>query len=101
MSVYANTVEQVRLGIDRELAHGVSVSIQPSYARINYDAAQAAFGVPRHDRQVQMQVSILNRRIDLYGFTPRLAYTFTHNLSNISLYAYDRSQVQMGLTRAF
>ena len=101
LSVYANTVEQVRAGLDRDLTHGITISVQPSYARINYDAAQAAFGVPRRDRQVQMQVSILNRRIDLYGFTPRLAYTFTHNASNISLYAYDRSQVHMGLTRAF
>lgn len=101
LPVYANTVEQVRLGLDRDLTHGISVSIQPSYARINYDAAQAAFGFARRDRQTQVQVSILNRRIDLYGFTPRLAYTFTHNASNISLYAYDRNQVQMGLTRAF
>ena len=101
LSVYANTVEQARVGLDRELTHGISISVQPSYARIDYDAAQAAFGVPRRDRQIQVQVAVLNRRIDVYGFTPRLAYTFTHNASNISLYAYDRNQVQMGLTRAF
>jgi len=101
LSVYANTLEQIRLGYDRDLTHGVSISIQPSYAWIDYDAAQAAFGITRRDRQLQTQVAILNRRIDVYGFTPRLAYTYTHNASSIPLYAYERHQVQMGLTRAF
>lgn len=100
-SIYANTIEQVRLGLDRDLPQGFSVSLQPSYARIDYDAAQAAFGIARRDRQMQLQLSVLNRRIDISGFTPRLAYTFTHNVSNISLYAYDRNQIQFGLTRAF
>ena len=101
LGAYAYTAEQVRLSYDRDLPHGWSVSIQSSYAFIDYDAALAAFGVTRRDRQFSARVSILNRRIDLRGFTPRLSYVYTHNSSNIPLYAYDRSQFQVGLTRAF
>jgi tetratricopeptide (TPR) repeat protein len=101
LGFYANTASQIRLGYARDLPLGYSILIQPSYAGIDYDLAQAAFGVARRDRQSVIQISLLNRRIDFFGFTPRIAYTHTHNASNLALYAYDRDQAQIGLTREF
>ncbi len=101
LSIYAYTASQIRLGYDRDLPNGWSVSIQPSFAVIDYDQDLAAFGVARRDHLWTAQIAVLNRRIDIYGFTPRLAYTYTRNVSNISLYTYDRNQVELGLTRNF
>ena len=101
LSVFSNTAGQVGLGFYCDLPRGYSISFEPSYAQIDYDAALPAFGVARRDRRWAAELAILNRRIDVFGFTPQLSYTHTHNTSDIALYAYDRDQVQVGLTRAF
>lgn len=100
-SDYSYTAGQVQVGYDRDLAGGWSTSPRLSYAMVDYDNALAAFGVARHDRVLIAEIAIVNRRIDIYGFTPRLAYTLTLNQSNISLYRYDRNQLEIGLTRSF
>ena len=101
LKAYANTARQVQLSYYRELPHGYSFSIQPSYVWIDYDAPLAAFGVARADRQWTVQATLLNRRIDIAGFTPRLLYAYTRNTSDISLYAYSRNRFEIGLTRTF
>jgi tetratricopeptide (TPR) repeat protein len=101
LNVFSNTAVRIALGFYRDLPAGYTVSVQPSYVFVDYDAALPLFTAPRRDRQWAVQLTLLNRRIDVLGFTPRLMYTHTHNGSDISLYAYDRDQVQIGLTRAF
>ena len=101
MSAYANTATQLQLGYFRDLPGGVSASIQPSVAEINYDSAQAGFGVARRDRQWQVRLTALDRRIDIAGFTPKLTYVHTDNASDIGLYRYRRDQGQIGFTRSF
>jgi len=100
-SVYSYTATQVQLGYFRDLRGGISASIQPSVAYIDYDSALAGFGVPRRDRQWQVRLSLLDRHVDIAGFTPKLTYTHTDNTSDISLYRYRRDQAQIGLTRSF
>jgi tetratricopeptide (TPR) repeat protein len=99
--VYSNTATQVQIGYFRDLPGGFSASIQPSIAHINYDAAQAGFGVPRRDRQWQLRATLLDRRIDIAGFTPKLTYVHTDNASDIGLFRYRRDQAQIGVTRSF
>jgi tetratricopeptide (TPR) repeat protein len=101
LAAYAFTSSRWQLTYSRDLPHGFSLSIQPSYARIDYDAPLAAFGLARDDRQWTAQATLLNRRIDLGGFTPSLLYAYTRNDSNIPLYTYDRHQFEVGLTRTF
>ena len=48
-----------------------------------------------------LNVSLLNRRFDYHGFTPRFSYTFTDQHSNLALYSYTRHQFQIGLTSQF
>ena len=100
-AVYSNTATQLQLGYFRDLPGGVSASIQPSVAEINYDSAQAGFGVARRDRQWQVRATLLDRRIDIAGFTPKLTYVHTDNDSDIGLYRYRRDQAQVGFTRSF
>jgi tetratricopeptide (TPR) repeat protein len=101
LSVYSYTATQLQVGYFRDLPGGISASIQPSIAHIDYDSAQAGFGAPRRDRQWQVRLSLLDRRIDIAGFTPKLTYTHTDNASDIGLYRYRRDQGQIGFTRSF
>ncbi|MEO8894627.1 MAG: surface lipoprotein assembly modifier, partial [Rhizomicrobium sp.] len=88
-------------GYQQDLSLGFSAGFQPSYYITHYDAALAAFGVTRNDNAVMLSFSLLNRRLDYHGFTPRLSYVFTDQHSNIPLYSYTRSQIQLGLTSLF
>jgi hypothetical protein len=42
---------------------------------------------------------VLDRAIDIRGFTPRPFYGFTHNQSDVPLYSFTRNRVEIGLTR--
>lgn len=99
---YTDHSHQFGLSYSRELKGGLTVSLAPSYTHIAFAAPLAAFpdGV-RRDHQISGQVSLLDRKLDWSGFTPRLAYTWTHNCSTIPLYAFNRSRIELGFTRAF
>jgi tetratricopeptide (TPR) repeat protein len=101
LPVFANTAVAFDASFYCDLPKGYSVSIQPSITRIGYDAAFPAFGVARRDAQWSVKLLLLNRRIDVLGFAPRVMYTHIHDNSNISLFSYDRDQFELGLTRAF
>ena len=59
------------------------------------------FGATRADRTLMLNFSLLNRRFEYRGFTPKFSYSFTNQQSNIALYRYSRSQFQIGLTTQF
>jgi tetratricopeptide (TPR) repeat protein len=101
IAAYANTAFQMQLGYYRDLRGGISISLQPSWVHITYDAPLAAFGATRIDNQLGVQATLLDRRIDIAGFTPRLLYAYTWNTSTIPLYAYSRNRIEIGVTRLF
>jgi len=85
----------------RDLPMGFSASVQPAWFVTRYDEALSAFGKERADDTLMLNMSLLNRRFDYHGFTPRFSYTFTDQHSNIALYSYTRHQFQIGLTTQF
>jgi outer membrane protein len=101
LPVYANTAVQLQVGYYRDLPRGFSISVEPSWVRIDYAARLAAFAAARVDNLWGLQATVLNRRLDFAGFTPRLLYAYTLNDSNLPLYAYRRNRFEVGLTRAF
>ena len=88
-------------GYQQDLPFGFSAGFQPSYFITRYDAALAAFGETRSDNAVTLAFTLLNRRFDYHGFTPRLSYIFTEQHSNIPLYSFSRNQFQIGVTSLF
>lgn len=46
-------------------------------------------------------MSVFYRKLNIQGFTPRIAYTFTKNDSNITLYSFKRSRFEIGFTSSF
>ena len=88
-------------GYSQDLPFGFSAGFQPSYFITRYDDALAAFGKTRADNTLMLALTILNRRFDYHGFTPRFSYVFTEQHSNIPLYGFTRNQFQIGLTSLF
>jgi outer membrane protein len=88
-------------GYQQDLPFGFSAGFQPSYFITRYDATLAAFGKTRSDDTVMLAFTLLNRRFDYHGFTPRFSYVFSEQHSNIPLYSFTRNQFQIGVTSLF
>lgn len=88
-------------GYSQDLSWGFSAGFQPSYFITRYDAALAAFGKTRSDDTVMLAFTLLNRRFDYHGFTPRISYVFSEQHSNIPIYSFTRNQFQIGVTSLF
>lgn len=98
---YAFTSWQYGLNYVREFRGGITLGIAPAITLMDYDAPLAAFSTTRRDRQYSAQISLLDRRLDFQGMTPRIAYTFTRNDSDIPLYTFTRNHFEIGLTKSF
>jgi len=85
----------------RELSHGITASVMPSYSVIAYEAPLAAFNAKRLDRAISAQISLLDRGINISGFTPKISYSHTINMSNIPVYGYHRDRIAIYLTKNF
>jgi len=88
-------------GYSQDLPFGFSAGVQPAYFMTRYDDVLAAFGKTRSDDTMMLAFTLLNRRFDYHGFTPRFSYVFTEQHSNIPIYSFTRSQFQIGLTSLF
>ena len=88
-------------GYSQDLPFGFSAGFHPSYFITRYDAMLPAFGKTRSDDTMMLAFTLLNRRFDYHGFTPRFSYVFSEQHSNIPLYSFTRNQFQVGLTSLF
>ncbi len=91
----------ISAGYYRDLPAGFSVYLQPSYSRARYDAPDPFFGLRRRDNLLELRVGVLNRRLYLSGFTPRIGVTLARRRSTIDLYDYTQRRLEIGVTRAF
>lgn len=98
---YANWSRLAGVQYSRDFKGGFTLGLMPSVTQITYDAPLAAFPERRKDTQLSSQISILNRRIDIYGLTPKLVYTYTNNHSSIDLYSFSRSKFELAISSSF
>ena len=84
-----------------DLPFGFSAGFQPAYFITRYDDVLAAFGQTRSDDTLMLAFTLLNRRLDYHGFTPRFSYVFSEQHSNIQIYSFTRNQFQVGVTSLF
>jgi len=75
------------------------VSVQSTFVR--YDAALAAFGAVRRDTALDYRISISNKKIDIFGFSPVISFLHTDRYSNLPLFTYHRNRGEIGVTRNF
>jgi outer membrane protein len=97
----ANWSGWLSAGYYRDLPGGFSIYVEPSYAFSRYDASDPFFGKRRVDRVAQLQFAVLNRRIVLSRFTPRIALTLARRYSTIDLYQFTQRRLEVGFTSSF
>ena len=97
----ASWSQSISVGYYRDLPGGFSIYVEPGFSRFRYDAPDPFFGERRRDDLYELRFAILNRRILLSGFTPKVGFTWTGRKSNIDLYDYNQQRFEVGVTRAF
>ncbi len=88
-------------GYSQDLPYGFSAGFQPVYFMTRYDDMLPAFAKTRSDDTIMLAFTLLNRRFDFHGFTPRFSYVFSEQHSNIPIYSFTRNQFQIGVTSLF
>ena len=101
IAALANTTHWIAVNYYRDLPFGFSAALEPAFLWTNFNAPLAAFGMTRHDSTWAIKLDLLNRRLEYRGFAPRLSFIYVNQESNIELYGYSRSQIQLGLSRQF
>jgi len=89
------------VGYYRDLEGGFSIYAEPSYGVSRYGAADPFFARRRVDRLAQLQIAVLNRRIVLSRFTPRIALTIARRSSTINVYDFTQRRLEVGFTSSF
>lgn len=97
----ANKTLGTELNYLRETGGGFTFNLAARYRRTRFEARLPAFSAVRRDDQIAGQITLLNRRIDVEGFTPTLTFIQTRNLSNNALFRFRRSQFEFGVARVF
>ena len=67
----------------------------------DYDAPDPFFGETRHDKEGRIELDLLNRKIKLWAFSPRLLVGYVKRSSSIDIYTYNRTYVRIGLSTEF
>ena len=97
----ANTSQWIAINYYRDLPFGFSAALEPAVLWTNFNAPLAAFSITRSDVTWAIRLDLLNRRLEYRGFAPRLSFIYVNQSSNVELFSYSRSQIQLGLTRQF
>lgn len=100
-AAYSNRGGFIAAGYYRDMPWGFSAYVEPSFAMVDYDEILAGFGELRSDRTKSLTLALLNRKLVLSRFTPRVSYVFTDQHSSLSLYRFKRSRLEFGLTTSF
>lgn len=89
------------IGYHKDLPRGFTIGIEPGYRYVTYDRDWPAFETRRRDEVLDIQIGLLNRRIDLFGFTPVVNYRYQNRSSTVELYDYNQHRAELSLTRHF
>lgn len=67
----------------------------------DYAAPDPFFGETRHDKEGRVEIDLLNRKLKLWAFSPKLLMGYVKRSSNLDLYSYDRAYLRVGLSTEF
>ena len=87
--------------IYKELPMGVTVNTSAQVRLSSFDAENIIAGVTRQDQRYIGGIALTKRDLNIMGFAPTLAYSYTLNKSNIALWDYDSHAVDFRLTKDF
>ena len=86
----------------RELPRGFVVGGGPIFRWREYGAPLPIFGPEaRRDRTLAGRITVSNRRIDWFGFSPRITLRHERRESNLDLHDYTRTVAEFSMVRTF
>ena len=101
-AAYSNTEVGATVGFGGELPLGISFGASGSVSRATYDAPIAMFANdPRRDWRYSARLTLGNRKVRVFGFSPQASVSWARNDSSIAYYATDRVRLRLALARYF
>ena len=92
----------VGLSATRELPFGFVLAAGPSFRAREYGAPLPIYGPKaRRDRTLAGRVKASNRYVELFGFMPEITVRHERRDSNLDIYNYTRTVVEVGMVRTF
>ena len=101
---WRNTTRWARAGASLALAHGFTVGGSLEQRHTRFDGPWGFYtpgGVARRDRTRIARLTVHNRALTLYGFSPQIAWVREFRDTNAQLYDYRRSRVELLVQREF
>lgn len=89
------------IGYNVETPWALSIYPEIAYAYRTYEGDFPLMNEARRDHRVVGSLSLVKTNLALFGFAPRLLFTYTYNFSNVKFYEYDRFDTALTLTRSF
>lgn len=98
----ANTEVGGVLGLGGELPKGFNFGVSAGASRAVYDDAMPFFSLdPRRDWRFNGRLTLGNRAVRVWGFSPSVSYSYGRSDSSITYYTTERSRVRLALARYF
>ena len=99
---YSNVEIGGLIGIGGELPKGFNFGLSGGVSHAGYEAPIPMFSPdPRHDWRYNARVTLGNRAIRVWGFSPSVSLSYSRNDSSIAYYASERTRVRFALARYF
>lgn len=99
---YSSTEVGVNAGFGGELPLGISFGLAGTVSRATFDAATVLFSSdPRRDWRYSGRLTLGNRKVRVFGFSPQLNLSYSRNDSSLPFFATDRLRARMSLARYF
>jgi hypothetical protein len=101
-AAYSNTELGGVLGIGGELPKGFNFGVSAGGSHASYDAPIPLFSPdPRRDWRYNLNVTLGNRAIRVWGFSPSVTFSYGRGDSSIAYYATERKRFRFALARYF
>jgi len=100
-SAYSFDQPFVHLRYAREWPGGWITGANFRASRIQYEAPDPFFRETRIESEIRVEADVLNRRIRLWRFSPRLLIGYVDYKSNIDFFSWQRNYVRVGMTAEF
>ena len=101
---WRNATRWARAGVSVALPYGFTLGGGAEQRWTRYKGRWGLFtpgGVPRKDRTRVLRATLLNRSLDVFGFSPQIALVREARGSNAQLYDYRRTRTELTFQRQF
>jgi len=91
----------VRGGISKTWKGGFATYVEMQLGARKYDAPFTVGREERSDQYLSISANVLNSKLSVQGFAPRLGCSLLFNRSNIEFYDYNVQECRLSITRGF